>query len=129
VVLGRVVDMAVGGLLLLAALVVVELHVVQPMLDFRLIRDRLFLDNTLIGVVGFGAFLGTLFIVSLYLQEARHFSALTSGATTFPEALGVLVSTQIAERMYARVGPRLLQVGGLIWIGAIQFVASAFFRG
>lgn len=116
-VLGRVVDTAVGGLLLLAALVVVELHVVQPMLDFRLLRDRLLLDNTLVGVVGFGAFLGTLFIVSLYLPEVRHLSALTSGVTTFPEAPGVLGSTQIAGRMYARVGPRLLQVGGLIGSG------------
>jgi EmrB/QacA subfamily drug resistance transporter len=123
----RVLGPAVGGVLLLGALIVVELRSSQPMLDFRLLHDRLFLDNTLVGLVGFGAFLGTLFIVPLYLQEARHFSAMTSGVTTFPEALGVLVCTQIAGRMYARVGPRRLQVGGLLWIGAILFVASAYF--
>jgi len=125
----KVLGTAIGGLLLIVALVIIELRISQPMLDFRLLHDRLFLDNTLVGVVGFGAFLGTLFIVPLYLQEARHFSAMTSGVTTFPEALGVLVSTQIAGRLYGRIGPRRLQVGGLAWIAAIIFVASAYFGG
>ncbi len=123
----QVVGTTVAGLVLLVTLVVVELRVPKPMLDFRLLRNRLFLDCTLVGVVGFGAFLGTLFIVPLYLQEARHWSPLASGLATFPEALGVLVSTQIAGRLYPRVGPRWLQVGGLVGLAAMLAAASQLF--
>jgi MFS family permease len=36
-----------------------------------------------------------------------------SGLTTFPEALGVVVSTQLVARLYPQVGPRRLMAGGL----------------
>jgi EmrB/QacA subfamily drug resistance transporter len=119
----------VAGVALLATLVRVELRTAHPMLDFRLLRDRLFLDCTLVGIVGFGAFLGTLFIVPLYLQEGRHLSALTSGVTTFPEALGVAMTTQLAGRLYPRVGPRRLQVGGLLALTVILAICSVSFDG
>jgi len=125
----RVAVATASGVVLLGVLVLVELRAAQPMLDLRLLRNRLYLDCTLVGVVGFGAFLGTLFIVPLYLQEARHLSALTSGVTTFPEALGVALSTQVAGRLYPRLGPRRLQVGGLVWLAAILAAASTSFGG
>jgi EmrB/QacA subfamily drug resistance transporter len=119
----------VAGIALLSALVVVELRVAEPLLDLRLLRDRLFLDCTLVSVVGFAAFLGTLFIVPLYLQQARHFSALSSGLTTFPEALGVLCATQVAGRLYPVVGPRRLTVGGLSWLCGVLVAGSFLFNG
>jgi EmrB/QacA subfamily drug resistance transporter len=122
-----VIGTAVGGVAVLAALVLVELRAPEPMLDFGLLRNRLFLDCTVTGVLGFGAFLGTLFVVPLYLQESRHFSALTSGLTTFPEALGVLASTQIAGRLYPRIGPRRMQMAGLVWDAGVLVAASVVF--
>jgi EmrB/QacA subfamily drug resistance transporter len=121
-----VVGAIVGGIALLGLLVVVELRTREPMLDLRLFRNRLYLDCTLVAVVGFGAFLGTLFVVPLYLQEARHLSPLASGLATFPEAIGVMVFTQIAGRSYPRIGPRRLQFAGLAWIAAILLAAAVF---
>ena len=46
-----VVGSIIGGLVLLAMLVVVELHTAEPMLDLRLFRNRLYLDCTLVAVV------------------------------------------------------------------------------
>lgn len=117
------------AVVLLAAMVVFELRTHEPLLDLRIFADRLFLDCTLVGVVGFGAFLGTLFIVPLYLQQARGYSALQSGLTTFPEALGVLVSTQIAGRLYPRVGPRRLTTAGLVWLSGVLLAGSFLFDG
>ena len=122
----QVVGAIVAGIVLLVILVLVELRTSEPMLDFRLFRNRLYLDCTLVAVVGFGAFLGTLFLVPLYLQEARHLSPLASGLATFPEAIGVMVSTQIAGRLYPRVGPKRLQFAGLAWITAILLTGGVF---
>ena len=49
-----------------------------------------------------------------------------SGLTTFPEALGVVVSTQIVARLYPRFGPRRLMAGGLAWV-AIDVVLLCTF--
>lgn len=107
---------ALAGLLLLGVFVVVELHVKEPMLDLRLLADRLFRTTNLVSLFSGAGFMGLLFVAPLFLQEARGASALTSGLTTFPEALGVIASTQIVARLYPRVGPRRLAVVGLVGI-------------
>jgi MFS family permease len=51
-----------------------------------------------------------------FLQQARGASALSSGLTTFPGAIGLLISAQIAARRYARIGPRRMAVFGLLGV-------------
>jgi MFS family permease len=111
---------AVGGALLLAALVVVELRQREPMIDLRLLGDRLFRVTNLVSLFGSASFLGLLFVAPLFLQEGRGVSAFTSGLTTFPEALGVVLSTQIVARLYPLVGPRRLIAGGLTWVAIMM---------
>jgi hypothetical protein len=63
------------------------------------------------------AFLGTLYLIPLYFQDARGMSALQSGLSTFPEAIGVMIGAQVASRLvYPRIGPRRHITGGLIGI-------------
>ena len=122
-----IVTCALAGAALLATFVVVELRVREPLLDLRLLQNRLFRDCTAVGLVAFGGFLGTLFVLPLFLQEASGRSPFTSGLTTFPEALGVLVFTQVAGRLYPTVGPRRLMAGGLLAMSAVM--ASMSFLG
>ena len=52
------------------------------------------------------AFLGSLYLVSLYYQDGRGLSALASGLSIFPEALGIMGGAQLASRvLYPRLGP------------------------
>jgi predicted MFS family arabinose efflux permease len=39
---------------------------------------------------------------------------LASGLTTFPQAFGIMASSVIAGRLYARIGPRRLMTGGFV---------------
>ncbi len=107
---------AVWGLLALAALVVVELRSAEPMIDLRLMGNRLFRTANLVSLFSSAGFLGVLFLVPLFLQEVLKVSAFTSGLTTFPEAIGVVLSSQIVARLYPRIGPRRLMVGGLLGV-------------
>ena len=74
------------GVVLLAAMVVVELRSAAPMVDLRLLGNRLFRSGNGVMVLASIAFLGTLYAISLYYQDGRGLSALGSGLSTFPEA-------------------------------------------
>ena len=63
---------------------------------------------------GMASFIGLLFVLPLYLQGLRGLDPFDSGLTTFPQAIGILISSQIAGRIYAAVGPRRLIVGGML---------------
>jgi EmrB/QacA subfamily drug resistance transporter len=115
------------GLIGLTVFVFVELRSTHPILDLRLFSNRVFRTGNLVSFFSTAGFLGLLYAVPLFLQQARGVSALESGLTTFPEALGVLVATQIATRLYPGVGPRRLIVGGLT--GVAIFMALMCLMG
>jgi EmrB/QacA subfamily drug resistance transporter len=115
---------AILGLLVLAVFIFVELRTQKPMVDLRLFGDRLFRTANLVTMFSSAGFLGVLYVGPLFLQEARGVSALTSGLTTFPEALGVVLSTQIVARLYPHVGPRRLMFGGLIGVAIVMSLLS-----
>ena len=109
----------VVGLIGGAAMVWVETHVAQPMLALRLFANRIFRQCNVVSALSTMSFLGLLFVMPLYLQLLRGEDALHSGLTTFPQAFGVLISSQFAGRLYARIGPRRLMTGGLLAAGLV----------
>jgi MFS family permease len=106
------------GAVLLAVLVGVESRTRQPLLHLRLLADRLFASTTAVLFIGVMAFLGSLYLIALFLQDGLGLSALNAGLSTFPEALGVMGGAQIAGRLYPRVGPRRMMTGGLVGVAA-----------
>src|SRR6185312_3383433 len=90
-----VVVSGVLGVVCAIALVYTELHVERPMLDLRLLSDRLFRICNILGLT---------FVMPLYLQLLRGQDALTSGLTTFPQAFGIMISSLVAGRIYRRIG-------------------------
>ena len=86
------------GVVLLTLLVVVEGRVAAPMLRLQLFGLRLFRSANLITFASAAGFLGGLFVYPLMLQTAFGYSPLTAGLLTFPEAIGIMVGTQVAAR-------------------------------
>jgi EmrB/QacA subfamily drug resistance transporter len=119
----------VAGVVLLALFVLVELRAAAPMLRLRIYADRLFrVTNLQLTFAGAG-FVGTLFLVPLFLQTGLGFSAVHSGLSTFPEALGGMIGVQATSRLYKRVGPRRLMIAGMcgtvVTIGGMAFAGPA----
>ena len=113
-----IVACGVLGVAALAAFVTVELRSTAPMVQLRLLGNRLFRTTQVVSFFGSAGFVGVLFLVPLFLQAARGASPLEAGLTTFPEAIGVVTSTQIVARLYPRIGPRRLMAGGLLGMAA-----------
>jgi len=111
----------VGGILAFALLIYVETHVPEPMLALRLFAERMFRNANIVTALAFGSFAGLLFILPLFLQTLLGLSALESGLTTFPQAIGMILASQVAGRLYHRIGPRRLVIGGLIALTIVTF--------
>ncbi len=111
-------EIVVTGLLgsaLLVVFVVVELRTTKPMVDLHLLSGRLFRSTNGVMFLAAAAFLGMLYLIPLYFQDARGMSPLQSGLSTFPEAFGVMIGAQFASRLiYPRIGPRRHITGGLV---------------
>jgi MFS family permease len=84
----------------------------------------MFRNANIVLTFSYGGFAGVLFLLPLFLQNLRGLTALESGLTTFPQALGVMISSQVVGRLYHRVGPRRLIFGGLIGVAAVSFVLA-----
>jgi EmrB/QacA subfamily drug resistance transporter len=108
------------GVLLFVVLVVVETRVDHPMLALRLYRERMFRNANIVLTLTYGSFAAVLFLMPLFLQTLRGLTALQSGLTTFPQALGVIVSTQVVGRAYHRVGPRRLIFYGMLGMSIVS---------
>jgi hypothetical protein len=68
---GAVLDSVFSGAALLAVLVVTELRTRQPLIDLRLLSNRLFRSCNGVMFLASAAFIGTLYIVTLFFQDGR----------------------------------------------------------
>lgn len=108
------------GLAAGAALIMIELRVGQPILTLRLFRDRLFRTINVSASMIYAGFFGMIFVLPLYLQSLRGFSAFESGYAQSPQAVGVfLVSNLAGRRLYRVVGPRRLMIVGTALTAAV----------
>ena len=110
----RVLTFLAAGIAILVAFVRVELRTVEPMIDVRLFKNRLFRQCTSTQFVAMIGFSGALFLLPFLLQRERGLSPFESGLTTFPMAIGVMIMAGPTSRMYQSVGPRRLIAIGLV---------------
>jgi EmrB/QacA subfamily drug resistance transporter len=113
-----------GGIALVAAFVVVELRVREPLLPMRLVLDRnrggAYLTSTLVGAGLIGAF----FFLSLYFQQVLGYKPVEAGLASLPTTLGVLISAGAASGLVPKLGPKpLMVVGGLLAAGGLYLLS------
>jgi EmrB/QacA subfamily drug resistance transporter len=101
------------------ALVRVESRRFQPLLEVRFFRSVPFSGASVIAVLAFGVLGGFLFLNTLYLQDARGFSALHAGLLTLPMAVLIFIFAPVSGRLVGSRGPRLpLVLAGLAIMAA-----------
>lgn len=105
----------------LAALVPYELRRDQPLLEVRFFQSMPFSGASLSAIFAFAAYGSFLFLNTLYLQDARGFSALKAGLFTLPLALFTMVLAPVTGRVIAAIGTRrpLLLAALALGLGAL----------
>lgn len=94
----------------------------DPFIDLRFFRSIPLASATVIAVCSFAAWGAFLFMMSIYLQDERGFSAMDTGLTYLPIAVGALVFSPLSGRWVGRFGsrPSLLVSGGLITVATLM---------
>ena len=112
----RVIAVAVIAALAFVAFLRYEARRRDPFIDLRFFKSIPFASATVIAVCAFAAWGAFLFMMSLYLQDERGFSAMHTGLIYLPVAVGALIFSPLSGRMVGRFGsrPSLLVAGVLL---------------
>ncbi len=101
------------GILVLAGFCLFEARRRYPLLPMRLFRNPSLTVGTVITALNFFVLLGVIFLLMLYLQNVRGYSAVMTGVYTLPLSLASIVAPLIGAKLTERFGPRLTMPLGM----------------
>ncbi len=116
----RVIAAGAASVLTFAAFLRYESRRTDPFIDLRFFRSVPFASATVIAICAFASWGALLFMMSLYLQGARGYSAVQTGLIYLPIAVGALVFSPLSGRLVGRYGarPSLLVSGVMIAVAS-----------
>lgn len=111
----RVLSAGLGGVVFMAAFIIVERRTAHAILPLSIFRSRQFSGVNAATFLVYAALSGLFFLLMPQLQSNLHYSALRAGAALTPANVIMLVLSPVAGRASARIGARVLMtLGGLI---------------
>jgi EmrB/QacA subfamily drug resistance transporter len=101
---GTILTLGVSGALLLAAFILVERRVPEPVLPLYLFRNRVFsVATATMFIVGLAMFGGIIYL-PLFLQVVGGHSATSAGLLLLPLILGLMFTSILSGRLISRTG-------------------------
>jgi EmrB/QacA subfamily drug resistance transporter len=113
---GRAVGLLVVSGALLAAFVVIEAVGKAPLMPLRIFRLRTLAGANVVGALLSVAVYSNFFVLTLYVQNVLHWSALKAGVTFVATAGTVVVVAGLAQALVTRFGPKWVMTTGLALI-------------
>jgi EmrB/QacA subfamily drug resistance transporter len=114
----RVAVFGATGCLLIAAFVLIERRIDEPMLPLSIFRSRQFSGANAATLANYIAIGAMFFFLSLQLQNVLGYTALAAGAASLPATVIMLLFSAQAGRLGQRIGPRTPMTVGPIVLGA-----------
>jgi DHA2 family lincomycin resistance protein-like MFS transporter len=116
-----------AGVVLIAAFAGYQLFLQRsdrPLMDLRTLKVRNFTVSLILMSAGFMAFLGSMLLLPLYLQNLRGLSELQTGLLVMPGGLTMgLLGPQVGK-VFDRIGARPLVIPGSVVMVALLFGLS-----
>jgi EmrB/QacA subfamily drug resistance transporter len=117
------IGLLVGSAALIGAFFLIELRSKAPLLPLRIFRNRTLTASNVSGLLMGGAIFAQFFLLTLYMQEVLHYSALKTGVAYIGLTLTIIVFSAVAQALVTRVGIRRILPAGL----ALSTVALVLF--
>ncbi|MEV6904582.1 MFS transporter [Amycolatopsis sp. NPDC051372] len=112
----------VAGVVLLGAFIASQALVRDPLLPLGFFRDRTRSAANVAAILGMASFMTMFFVLTLYLQDFGHYSALRSGLAYLPFGLAMLVGIYVSTNLLPRIGIKF-GVAGAFLIGAAAMLS------
>jgi MFS family permease len=93
--------------------VIVELNRQNPLLELRVFRSGNFTKGIIVQWISQIAMFGTMFLVPLFLQQAKGYSPLETGLIMLPQALASGLFMPIGGKLSDKFGARPLVIAGM----------------
>ena len=111
------------GTVLVALFVAYQLRLQKsgtPLMDLRTLKSPVFTTTLLLMSAAFMAFLGTMILFPLYLQDLRGLSAMQTGLLVMPGGIAMGLLGPRVGHLYDRFGSRPLVIpGSIVMVGAL----------
>lgn len=110
------------GSLSLTVFILRQLKLKQPVLEFRVFKNKIFTITTIIGMIAFMGLIAAETILPIYMQKMAGFSALDSGLVILPGALIMGFLSPVIGRVFDRIGARWLVIIGLSMLTVTSYL-------
>jgi EmrB/QacA subfamily drug resistance transporter len=107
------IGLLVASGVLVAAFFVIELLSKAPLLPLRIFRLRTLTGSNIAGLLMGGAIFSQFFLLTLYMQEVLHYSAIKTGVAYIGLTLTIILFSAVAQALVTRVGVRRVLPLGL----------------
>ena len=107
-----------GSVALLAAFVGWELRTAEPLMRFGILRLRTVSGANVAGLVMGTAMFGMFLMLTLYMQQVLHYSAMKTGVGYLAVAGTAIVWSALAAQLVTRVGVKPVLVAGMTALSA-----------
>ena len=128
---GRTIGFLIAAAILFAAFVVIERRLSAPMLPFSIFRIRTVTGANVCGFLLGSVIFSNFFLLTLYVQQVLHYSALKAGLTFLATAGTVIPVAGASQALVTRLGVRpvmtaglALMTGGMLWYTQIPVHGS-----
>ncbi|UUI39370.1 DHA2 family efflux MFS transporter permease subunit [Oceanobacillus oncorhynchi] len=109
------------GVISIVALILRQLRMEDPMLEFRIFRYPMFALSSAISVVLAMALFSGMILIPLYVQTVRGFTPFEAGLLMLPGALVMGIMSPITGRLFDKFGARTLTLVGLTITGVTTY--------
>jgi len=104
--------LAASGVLI-GSFFLIELRSKAPLLPLRIFRLRTLSASNVAGLLMGGAIFAQFFLLTLYMQEVLHYSALKTGVAYIGLTLTIIIFSAVAQALVTRLGVRRVLPAGL----------------
>jgi EmrB/QacA subfamily drug resistance transporter len=110
----RTILLLIASVVILAAFVVIERRSRAPLMPFRIFRIRSVLAANVVGFLLGAVIFANFLVLTLYVQQVLHWSALRTGVTFLATAGTTVIWAGVAQALTTKFGPRPVIVIGLL---------------
>jgi len=103
-----------GGIVAAGLFLMVEARSDSPMLPLSFFRNLTFSSAVAVGTLVNLSYYGMIFVLSLYLQQARGYGVMAAGLAFLPLTATFILSNIAAGTLVGRFGSRLPMTGGFL---------------